>query len=67
MANHWTASVYIRTVFAVWASAASASRNELISGWNDPEAWRRRGGRAWAAAWRITMGRREVSLPAERA
>ena len=32
VANHWTASVYIRTVFAAFASAASASRNEPISG-----------------------------------
>src|SRR5689334_11160957 len=37
-ANHWTASVYICTVLAALASAASASRNELISGWNVPAA-----------------------------
>src|ERR1022692_898185 len=37
-ANHWTASVYIRTVLPDLPSAARQSRNEPISGWNTPAA-----------------------------
>src|SRR5713226_146659 len=37
-ANHWTASVYIRTVLPALPSATRQSRNEPISGWNTPAA-----------------------------